>query len=308
VPTVDELAGLGLIENQIVPGRGPCGRQSTFRAAPPLLAAVPPHLITSARHNIPELVELRDASKRPIPYRDTERTARMRHALVAANDAIHPCRIDLDGQELGRGGGAVAGGDAVVLNPGMRTLYRVFNGDFVHGGRMYGPFWQQAPKATRARLELDGQRVVELDHEQLHPRLLYALAGKKLVGYAYTLDGWGRDLCKRGFNILINATTYQSALKALANVINGPDAVAQAKQLIAEIRLKHSPIAEYFHTGIGLRLQCIDADMAEVVIGRLLKRGVVALPVHDSFLVQNQHSGLLREAMNDAFSSAHRIA
>ena len=308
VQTVDELADLGLVENQIAPGLGPCGRQSTFRATPLLLATVPIHLVADARHRIPELVILRDASKRPIPYRDTARTARMRPALVAANDAIQSCRIDFDGQELSRGGGVVAVGGGVVLYPGMRTLYRVFNEDFAHGGRMYGPFWQQAPKATRARLVLDGQRVVELDHEQLHPRLLYALAGKKLGGDAYTLDDWGRDLCKKAFNILLNAPTYRSALNALAQEIGGLDAMAQAKRLIAEIGLKHSRVAGYFHTGIGLRLQCIDADMAEAVIGRLLKQGVTALPVHDSFLVQDKHSGLLREAMIEAFASARRIA
>jgi hypothetical protein len=307
VPTIDALASQGLLENRIAAGSGPSGWQSSFRALPPLLVAVPNHLIADVRHAVPELVILRDGEKQPIPYRDTARTDRMRRALVAANDAIRSCRIGLDGQNLRHGGRAIEV-DGVSLFPGMRTLYRVFNGDFSHGGRLYGPFWQQAPKSVRGRLLIDEEPVVERDHAQLHPRLLYALAGQKLVGDAYTLDGWDRRLCKLALNIVINAPNYRLALGALAKEMEGPDALARARLLIAEMKLKHGPISRYFHTGVGLLLQRIDADMAELVLIRLLKRGMVALPVHDSFIVRRSHDGQLAEAMDEAFLKAVRIA
>jgi hypothetical protein len=42
--------------------------------------------------------------------------------------------------------------------------------------------------------------------------------------------------------------------------------------------------------------------MAEYVLKRLLKRGIVALPGHDSFVVQERHTDELKEAMNASFS------
>ena len=51
-------------------------------------------------------------------------------------------------------------------------------------------------------------------------------------------------------------------------------------------------------------MQNIDAGMAEDVMLSLLKQGVVALPIHDSFIVQDRHEGQLESAMNDAFERA----
>jgi len=303
VSTVDDLAANGWLENLIAFGKGPCGRQSTFRAADALLAVAPADLITLARFKPFETVILRDTNGNPIPYPESGRTFQMRRALIAANDAIQSCDIAWGDQALTPGGGAIAVGDGYIY-PGMRTLYRVFNGSFGQGGRLYGPFWQQMPKICRASLRIDGASGVEEDYTQLHPRLVYRQAEVELIGDAYTLDGWDRDLCKTAFNILLNATNYRSAVLALASEIGGKGAGAQAERLIAQLKLKHSPIADYFHTGIGLLLQRIDADMAELVITRLLGQGIVALPIHDSFIVKESHHGALQEAMADAFSRA----
>ena len=44
-----------------------------------------------------------------------------------------------------------------------------------------------------------------------------------------------------------------------------------------------------FHSGAGVKLQAIDADMAERVLVELLTRNVVAFPIHNSFIVQKSH-------------------
>lgn len=51
------------------------------------------------------------------------------------------------------------------------------------------------------------------------------------------------------------------------------------------IEEKHASIADAFGTGAGLRLQRKDSDLALAIITGLRERGVLALPVHDSFLV-----------------------
>jgi hypothetical protein len=48
----------------------------------------------------------------------------------------------------------------------------------------------------------------------------------------------------------------------------------------------------------------IDARMAENVLTSLLKKGVPALPIHDSFVVANRHESRLSEAMEMAFHAA----
>jgi hypothetical protein len=60
----------------------------------------------------------------------------------------------------------------------------------------------------------------------------------------------------------------------------------EVRRMIEE---KHTPIAEAFGSGAGLRLQRIESDLALEVISELMRKGVVALPVHDSFLVDRDH-------------------
>ena len=305
VPTVDNLSALGLLANSIAPTGIATGIQSTFRATPLLLTAAPADLATDAEHVAHELIRLRDSEKRLVDYRDTERTDRMRRVLTEQNEGVGGIRIDLDAPGIQAINGAIVIGD-VSLYPAMRTLYRVFNnGDQSHGwkfgGRMYGGWWQQIPKALRPSLRIDGEPTAEIDHAQLHPRLLYLLTGKTLEGDAYTLPGWERKLCKVAFNVLLNAETYPAAVGAIANKIDAPDAQTQARKLVADIKARHAPVAGFFHSGIGLRLQNIDADMAETTTARLLKKGIVTLPIHDSFVVQERHRGDLNEAMEASF-------
>jgi len=47
-----------------------------------------------------------------------------------------------------------------------------------------------------------------------------------------------------------------------------------------------------------------DSDMANQIMLGLARRGIVALPVHDSFLVKARHADQLREAMVSAFEQS----
>lgn len=307
VPAVDELTARSLLNNTVAASGIASGIQSTFRATPLLLAAVPADLVVQAEHIVGELIRLRDHAHHLVDYRDTDRTVKMRRALSDMNEAIGGIRVDLDAPGIRNAGGVVLLDGGAALYPAMRSVYRVFNGDWHHGGRLYGHWTQQAPKEIRALLRIGGEPVIELDHQQLHPRLLYQLAERALDGDAYTLTGWDRKLCKRAFNILLNAPTYQEALGAIASRIGEPNARSQAARLIADVKARHAAVARFFHSGVGLLLQAVDADMAEAVLIRLLRQGVVALPIHDSFIVARRHEGTLREAMEASFSLVSRL-
>jgi hypothetical protein len=171
----------------------------------------------------------------------------------------------------------------------------------IWGGRFYGAWWQNIKSTERPHIGVNGSRSVELDHSHIHPRLLYALAGKSIDGDAYEIEGWNRSLVKEAVNTLINADDELSAMQSIAVVIGGKGAFERARDLIGKIKAKHPGIADSFGTGAGLRLMRLDSDMAESVQLRLIGRGIVSLPIHDSFIVEERHAGILKEIMDEVF-------
>ncbi|QDC01867.1 hypothetical protein [Mesorhizobium sp. 8] len=139
----------------------------------------------------------------------------------------------------------------------------------------------------REHLLIEGGATVELDYQMLHPRLLYAVAGQKPSGDAYTMAGWNRKVCKRVFNILLNTGSYPEALGAIQPYVGNNRKTAAA--LIAAMKKRHAAVADAFHSGIGLRLQNLDAEMAKSVLRDLtVCAGITVLPVHDSFVVRKE--------------------
>jgi hypothetical protein len=247
----------------------------------------------------PEIVILRDANKRLIDYADNDETRRIRFNLLAINEALAAAELTYQGRLIRSGDILLADQDRIVVR---NALYRVFNrGSFDLGGRFYGAWWQNIKSARRRHIGVNGSGTVELDHSQLHPRLLYAIAGKSIDGDAYEIDGWNRPLVKEAMNTLINADDELSAMQSIARSIGGKGAFNRASTLIGQIKAKHPGIADCFGTGAGLRLMRLDSDMAESVQLRLIGRGIVSLPIHDSFIVEERHAGVLKEIMDEVF-------
>ena len=195
----------------------------------------------------------------------------------------------------------------VSIGAASNQLHRVFNrNSFSLGGRFYGGWWQNIPSECRANITINGLPTIELDYPRLHPTLLYAEIGTAMCGDPYDLANWPRGLVKIGFNTLVNADTREAAIRSIANEIGGEGAYAKAKSLICDIEAKHPLIAPMFGSGAGLRLMRRDSDMAELLMLRLVKRGVVALPIHDSFVVpdRNLEKGELMEGMAQSLHEA----
>lgn len=297
VQAVDALVEAGhLVEHDKVKGGRATGWQSSFRPADHLADAVLPKV----KRDVGELVRLKDRERRLVAYRDTERTMRDRRFLETVNESIAAADIRLDAPGAALDGHVLRFGHHAVY-PDMKALYRVFNGGWTLGGRMYGGWWQQVRSGDRQHFTIDGGRTCEEDYQQLHPRLLYAMAGRHLDGDAYTLDGWERKLCKRAFNIVVNAETYPAAKGALLPYMDGDE--RQAAALIREMKRRHAPVARHFHSGVGIRLQYLDSEMAKAVLTELtVKKGIAVLPIHDGFIVREEHRQDLRAAMDRAFS------
>jgi hypothetical protein len=299
ISAVDQLAAADLIQNHVAP-RGNLGEQSRFRATSKLMALVEETDI-SLMLDRPEIIILRDAHKHPISYEETRETGRMRRALEEYNRSAASLHVCVAGQKLIEGDPLVVG----ETRTGAATLqaYRLFNESFRLGGRFYGQSTQNIPKELRATITINESATDEPDFPSLHPQLLYALVGRHLPHDPYDLEGWDRPTVKRAFNIMLNAKTPGSAMLALAETMGGftKQHREQAKRLIAEIEHKHAPVAEHFGSGIGLRLQRTDSDIAARVLAKSSKEGECLLSLHDGFRSRRQYADRTREIMDECY-------
>jgi hypothetical protein len=216
-------------------------------------------------------------------------------------------------------------GDLRYLRPErFRTdLYRSFNHkSFELGGRLYGGWWISVPKALRPKITIDGQPTAELDYSGCAIRMLYHERGIDYRGDPYFLPLVAQYEDKEGFE----SGYHRNAIKALTqavvnaeerhdlNKIKLPEGLSfrsrlkrrglKQGQVVQQIMAEHEPIADSFRSGVGLRLQRRDSDLALAIITALMDKGVVALPIHDSFLVAADKKDMLRLTMCDVYKNS----
>ena len=189
------------------------------------------------------------------------------------------------------------------------ALYRVFNnGDFGQGGRFYGGWWQSIPRAMRANIIIDGQPTTELDFSGFAVRAIYHQRGVDYTDDPYLLD----QLRDAGL-AQIYREDVKTVMQAMINSPPGkkPEWVKLSRPLPHNIKrqhlrkwieAKHPLIADAFSSQCGLRLQATDAKIAELIIMHGAEKGIVVLPIHDSFIAQAQFKGWLESTMRESYS------
>lgn len=266
--------------------QGSFGWQSRMRASPRLLeiAAGWGPLVPT----LYELIHLKDEHKRRIDYSETDETLRMRYELATVNEALAALTLESESLDLSRPIVLLRGGEVATR---IQHMHRCFNRDFRHGGRCYGPFWQNCPKDERASLRIDSCPVAEHDYSQLHPRLLYARAGLALAGDAYTIEGVPRRLAKIAWQILMNSSSRREGRHALLAHLKSDEpgrsvGLSDADRILDLLERRHAPVRRAFYSGVGLELQLVDSNLIMSVLGRCIAKGFVGLPVHDSLIVK----------------------
>lgn len=305
VGAIEKLVDTPLIESHIKarPGdhlhKTPTGLTLQSRILPAVAAAK--IVLPKMDKELAQSIRLRRREdKRLVPYKETEAIYRMRNMLTKVNAHYAEADIEFHG---GRRDGDTAfflskKGHEYGVDLSNRACHRVFNDIWTLGGRYYGATWQSMDKNARKQIVIGGEEVFEADFATLHPRLLYHAAGLRLEGDAYDIPGYRdqRDACKRGVNILINATAYEEAVHALSEHVDG--GYHEAVDMIEAIRKKHAPIARFFHSDAGIRLQRIDSSICTDILAELIvKKGITVLSVHDSFIVPSSHKDTIVEAM-----------
>ena len=239
-------------------------------------------------------------------YKDTNDTIRMRENLYVINNCLKRHWSDLylsddDWVRLQESLLSNKEHDYSPIKLHRQTIKRVFNSlDFNVGGRFYGGWWQNIPKAYRSLVTIDGKRTVEFDYSTFYPVMLYALKGLELSGDAYDI-GIGqenRGLVKELFNSMVHSPEPKNRPPRGVRLRHTGKSFRELRDLIY---IKHEPIRDMFYCGMGNRLQFYDSQIAEQVMLYFAKRDVPVLPVHDSFLIQGGLKIDLIEVMRKVF-------
>jgi hypothetical protein len=116
-----------------------------------------------------------------------------------------------------------------------------------------------------------------------------------------------RKLAKKALLIALNAKSGKAAALALTKEWNAAHpsrtiTEAQAKVVIDVAIEAHAPIKQYICSGVGSGLQRIDSELALNIISQCKQQGIVALPIHDSFIVTVSDKNKLKKIMQDEYS------
>ncbi len=233
-----------------------------------------------------ETIIKKDEGGRIVDYIDDRFTIQMRDGLKAYNNLLRQTDIGTDGIDL-----------RYKYDPTNITVKRIFNGES-GGGRFYSAFWMNMPKEDRLKLRINGEEVCELDYSAFHATIAYSLTGLSVSDDPYTIPDCDRKEVKKAFLVLFNCKSREHAI----NTIRSEFHIKNAQSLLLKIEKKHEAISNsFFNPGFGLHLQNIDSWLAENIINRLTKKGIVCLSVHDSFIVAKRYELELRNTMESTF-------
>jgi hypothetical protein len=127
--------------------------------------------------------------------------------------------------------------------------------------------------------------------------MLYSKEDLPCPDDAYDLLNFPRDDQKEAILTILNAKSDTAAVASLRY----DKGIKNAKQLCNALKKRHAPISKYFFKGEGLKLQCLDSQVAEAIMLKALDRGVVVLPIHDSFIIEKKNEDVLKVLMSEAF-------
>jgi hypothetical protein len=189
-------------------------------------------------------------------------------------------------------------------------LHRVFNnGSFTEGGRFYGAFHLELPKTIRRQVLINGGTTVEPDFSALHIRMLYHMEGIDYREDPYTAlcnEEKERKIFKIVSLVWINAGSKRKAVFAIANELeeNGISCDTSYRSIsdcLNRFKKVHQSIGKYLNTGVGLKLQNLDSQIANIVLKRMTDMGIPVLPVHDSFIAREKDWHFLIQVMKSAY-------
>lgn len=189
---------------------------------------------------------------------------------------------------------------------GQEYFQRIFSNEDGCGGRIYGRWAPYVPSKLRRYLKIGGMPTTELDYQNMQLALYYAMAGKTMPdGDLYKIEGQDRGWMKEVLASSLGVATMDEALQALRGKLAKANLVREglAEAMYDAFWDYHSAVYPHGEGAEALwgKLQYADGQIALRVLRYLLDDGIVAIPIHDSFLVQKQHREKLKATMMAAW-------
>jgi hypothetical protein len=201
----------------------------------------------------------------------------------------------------------------VKLTQDNKFVRRVFyRANWNLGGRFHGGWWQSIKEDWRKQIYINDESTIEQDYSGLHINLLYGLEGLEPQQDPYVLenllgftDDEQRKIVKGIALMGINAQSPKKAFSAFRQDQETGSAAKslkdkQLQRLLDAFKEKHPEIADSICTDKGVELMRVDGRITAKVINHFTKKNIPILSIHDSYIIQNQHSGQLIKVMNKA--------
>jgi len=190
-------------------------------------------------------------------------------------------------------------------------IYRTFTGSFEKGGRYQGGAWMNLTNQMREYLKINYEPTIELDYKNFNARLIYHMDGLDYEGDdAYICGDAPRKLYKTATISMLNSeldnyyNTVKYAFKDKNYHKKGYDNclyMSNVVPIVDDIMREHEKIKHHFGAGEALKTQRLESQIISNILDRFIARGIVALPVHDSVIVQQKHEDLLRQVMEEEY-------
>ena len=257
------------------------------------------------------------ASKFSLPVPNTPEVQAYRSRLFSYNTTYteHCISLSLDDTQLKELEAVMAtkGSEYRYLDFSQVQMTRIFaRGSMSKGGRFYQPWWQNIPSAYRKYILIDGEPTVECDYSAMAVSQLYAKEGLTCPTgkdpYDLDLPNWlgsddgRRDVIKKFVIALQNDEDNIYELRAKQSLILDGLTHDALFELFCS---KHPLIKHYIEQKIGLGLHFEDSGIADAILSYCNNKGIVVLPVHDSFLVIKRHEDQLIQIMTRAFQGQY---
>jgi len=201
-------------------------------------------------------------------------------------------------------------------------LTQILNETTTKGGRFYMNGFQNLSKEERAKVTIDGEKIMTYDYAGFEPALLYSCEGHELYGDPYDISSdmpkydkvLLRGLTKTAMIVMLNTKSRQEAALAMNSHISRnldidklesegkvPFGVIRVEEIITNLLVKHQCVSHKFFMSIGGDLQYLGSAVTSYVLDYFLQRSIVCLQCHDSFSVIEEHRELLAKVMVKAW-------
>jgi len=203
-----------------------------------------------------------------------------------------------------------------------KFVYRVFSRkSFFLGGRFYGGWWQNISSELRKAIRIDDQATVEPDYSGLHIAIAYAMRRVTPPEDPYDLPFLlpeytdcpevQRQDVKDLALISLNARNTTGAIHAYRNNYAheykqrpiGPTTMGDKllHQLLEGFLDHNQPIKDDMNSDAGVYLQAIDGNMTHFILKHFTEKGIVVLPIHDSYIIQLEYEQELKQVLKEQF-------